>query len=300
VVDQEHYSQLKKTLGEDNIRVFGCLYEGQGLGWDCTPPSAWGLPLSVETVQAVAQQVDVAGLLALAGQRGFLAAHNRLSDHGTDGPVVLVASGKGFTQWSRDSVEVLRSAGAQVRRLDLLKDAVLPEGVSGLILAGTLWPDTIQDIAMNTTLLEDIAAKVQGGLPTLALGGGMLLLLTRLQDTFGRTSELAGVIPAQGEILWDLEYPAYVEVKALRDNVLLEKGMKVTGWAFSDIELTGEGQSWEPPLSLRGVGADNEGCETFGGDTLICSPAMVHLGAERGMGSRFVERCKAYSAGSPK
>ena len=66
----------------------------------------------------------------LAGQRGFLAARNRLSSRGEKkGPVVLVASGKGFTPWSRDSIEVLRSAGAQVRRLDLLEDAPLPAGV---------------------------------------------------------------------------------------------------------------------------------------------------------------------------
>jgi cobyrinic acid a,c-diamide synthase len=297
VSDQEHYSLLKKTLAEDGVRVFGCLYEDQGLGWDSTAPSAWGLPLPADTLQAVAQQVDTAGLMALAGQRGFLAAHNRLSDHGTDGPVVLVASGAGFTQWSRDSVEVLRSAGAQVRRLDLLEDSVLPAEASGLILAGTLWPDTIQDIAMNTILLEDIAAKVKGGLPTLALGGGMLLLLARLQDTFGRTSELAGVIPAQGEILWDLEAPAYVEVNVLHDNVLLKKGTKVTGWTFSEVELTGEGQSWDPPLSLRGAGSDTERRETFGDGALLCSPAMVHLEAERGMASRYVEHCKGYAAG---
>jgi cobyrinic acid a,c-diamide synthase len=296
VADEEHYSVLKKTLADDGIRIVGCLFTEQGLGWDSAPPSAWGLPLSTDTLEIVERQVDVGGLLALAGQRGFLATHKRLSDHGAEGPVVLVASGKGFTQWSRDSVEVLRSAGAQVRRLDLLADAIMPAEAAGLVMAGTLWPDTIPDIAMNTILLQDIAAKVRRGLPTLALGGGMLLLLDRLQDTYGRTSELAGVIPAQGEILWDLEGPAYVEVSALRDNVLLEEGERVTGWALSEVELSGIEQPWDPPLALRGTGTTIERRETFGEGALLCSPAMMHLGATRTIASRFVDRCKAYAA----
>ncbi len=105
------------------------------------------------------------------------------------------------------------------------------------MIAGTLWPETIQDISMNTPLVRDIAERVGAGLPTIAMGGGMLIMLAELQDTLGRTSEFAGVIPARGEILWDLEYPAYVEVRAARDNVLLGKGDRLTGWVLSELEL---------------------------------------------------------------
>ena len=204
VADREHCNLLRKVLAEENIPVAGCLFEGEGLGWDATPPGAWGLPLPSDLVDAVARQVDIGGLLSLAGQRGFLSTPNWLSDRGGEGPVVAVAGGKGFTPWSRDSIEVLRSAGAQVRRLDLVEDSFLPPESAGLVLAGTLWPETIPDIGMNTALLQDIAQQVTRGLPTIALGGGMLVMIDKLQDTLGRTSELAGVIRVQGEILWDL------------------------------------------------------------------------------------------------
>jgi cobyrinic acid a,c-diamide synthase len=296
VADNDHFELLKKALSQDDIRIAGCLFDGQGLEWESCPPGPWGLPLAPSLLEAVARQVDVQGLLSLAGQRGFLAAHNRASGRGEEGPVVLVASGRGFTPWSRDSIEVLRAAGAQVRRLDLLEDAPLPAGAAGLVLAGTLWPETIQDISMNTILLGDIAAQVNKGLPTLALGGGMLLLLSELQDTLGRTSEFAGVIPARGEILWDLEDPAYVEVSSLGENVLLGKGDTVMGWVLSEVELSGEGQAWDPPLALRGMGMAKERRGTYGHDSLLCSPALVHLAAKRGAAARFVERCKVYAA----
>ena len=147
---------------------------------------------------------------------------------------------------------------------------------------------------MNTRLLQDIGVRIAGGLPTLAFGGGMLLLLEKLQDTLGRTSELAGVIPARGEVLWDLEDPAYVEVSSLRDNVLLAKGDKVMGWVLSEVELSGDGQMWDPPLALRGVGTHKERREAFGHESILCSPAMIHLAAKRDAAARFLERCKAY------
>jgi cobyrinic acid a,c-diamide synthase len=295
VSDREHRDLLREVFADEGIPVAGCLLEGQGLEWDSNAPGAWGLPLSTDLLDTVARQVDVGALLALAGQRGFLAASNHLAERESEGPSILVASGEGFTPWSRDSIEVLKAAGARVRRLDLLKDVPLPAEAAGLILAGTLWPETIQDIAMNTVLLRDIAAKVRGGLPTLALGGGMLLLLSRLQDTLGRTSELADVVPARGEVLWDLDEPSYVEVKATRDNLLFEKGDRLLGWVFTEFELSGDGQAWEAPLVLTGVGTPNERREAYGTGSLLCSPAMVHLAGTRHAAGRFVESCRRFA-----
>ena len=113
----------------------GCLFEGDGPGWEAGAPGAWGLPLEASVLEAVSRQVDVDGLISIAGQRGFLSWQNWFTDRGADGPVIAVAAGKGFTPWSRDSM-VLRSAGAGCR-LDLVQHS-LP-GTAGLILAGTLW-----------------------------------------------------------------------------------------------------------------------------------------------------------------
>jgi cobyrinic acid a,c-diamide synthase len=299
VADEAHYKSLRQVMVELGVRVAGCLYEGQGLDWGSEAPGAWGLPLSVEVMESVARQVDVSGLVALAGQRGFLATHKRLSDRSGDGPLVAVAGGTGFTPWSRDSIEVLRSAGARTQRLDLLDDLALPPETSGLLLAGTMWPESVQDISMNTALLQDIAEKVGQGLPTIALGGGMLLMLQSLQDTLGRTSEFAGVVPARAEILWDLQEPAYVEVRATNDNLILAKGEKVTGWVLSEIELNSASAQWEAPLALRGTASKMERQDSFGGDSLLCSPALVHLSARSEMAARFVQSCAAF-AGSPQ
>jgi len=296
VADRDHCELLRNVLGDENVPVVGCLFEGDGPGWDEAPPGAWGLPLDTTLLEAVSRQVDIGGLEGLAGQRGFLSSQNWLIDRGADGPLVVVAGGKGFTPWSRDSVEVLRSAGAQVRRLDLLEDDVLPRETAGLVLAGTVWPANLPDIAMNQSLLRDLRGRISEGLPTLALGGGSLILLSKIQDSLGRTVELADVLPAEGEILWDLEDPVYVEMTAERDGLLLTQGETVTGWVVTDVEVFNPNVGWDPPLTVRSTGALGGQAEGAGTGSLMCSRAFVHLAAKPDMAPRFVGECAAYAA----
>lgn len=209
----------------------------------------------------------------------------------------MVAGGTGFTPWSRDSIEVLRAAGARIRRLDLVEDEVLPAEAAGLVLAGTVWPASLIDIAMNQSLLRDMRTRIATGLPTLALGGGFLVLLNRVQDSLGRTVELAGVLPGDGEILWDLDDPAYVEVTATRENPLLETGQKVRGWVLTDVEVLDPAPTWDPPLLLRSAGVSEEQREGAGTRTLLCSRALIHLAGAPGLGGRFVQECAVYASG---
>jgi cobyrinic acid a,c-diamide synthase len=297
VAERHHFALLKQSLAEEGVPVVGCLFEGDGPGWDTPAPGAWGLPLDQALLESIERQIDVDALFDLAGQRGFLHSQNLLTDRGGEGPLVLIAGGTGFTPWSRDSIEVLRAAGARVRRLDLVEDEALPREAAGLILAGTVWPSSLIDISMNQSLLLDIRTRIAAGLPTMALGGGFLLLLNRVQDSLGRTVELTGVLPGEGEILWDLEDPAYVEVVAERDTLLMEKGQRARGWVLTDAEVLEPAPTWEPPLIFRTMevlGDQREGVATR---TLLCSRALIHFAGAPRLASRFVQECAVYAAG---
>jgi cobyrinic acid a,c-diamide synthase len=298
VADRGHYQVLRDALTAEAIPVVGSLFEGDGPGWDTPAPGAWGLPLDQSLLEAVERQVDVAALADLAGQRGFLATQNLLTDRGSEGPLVMVAGGNGFTPWSRDSIEVLRAAGARIHRLDLLEDDVLPAEAAGLVLAGTIWPSSLLDIALNQSLLYDMRTRIAGGMPTVALAGGFLVLLNRVQDSLGRTVELAGVLPGEGEILWDLEDAAYVELVAARENPLLEKGQRAKGWVLTDVDIPDPAPTWAPPLTLLGAGAPaKDQPEGAGTPSLLCSRALIHLAAAPGMAGRFVQECAVYASG---
>ncbi len=296
VSDRDHMVQLRKVLAEEGLPVVGCFYDGDGPGWGTDPPGAWSLPLDSTLVEAVSRQVDIDGLISVAGQRGFLSWQSWLTDRGAEGPVVAVAGGKGFTPWSRDSIEVLRSAGADVRRLDLVEHAELPARTAGLILAGTVWPGALADVAANTPLLRVIRERVEEGLPTLGFGGGMLVLLDKVQDSLGRSAELAGVVPASAEILWDLEEPVHVDLAVEQDNLLMAKNERLTGWVLTETEIVGPGDGWESPLSVVDAEGGARRPESSAAGVLLCSRVLIHLAATSDMASRFVRRCAAYAA----
>ena len=144
--------------------------------------------------------------------------------------------------------------------------------------------------------LNLLAMPTMTAIVLLALGGGMLLLLSRIQDSLGRTVELAGVVPGDGEILWDLEEPVYVEVTAARDNPLMSKGQTVKGWVMTDAEVLDPTALWDPPLLVRGAGIDGEQGEGVGSGSLLCSRVLLHPASLPAMSTRFVRACAAYAA----
>lgn len=322
VADSEHFRLVKEQLSKEGLKVVGCLFAGDGPGWSDAAPGAWGAPLDAEQLGALARQVDLQGLVTLGGRRGFLPSRGWPEKHEDTKPLVAVAGGDGFSLWSRDSVEVLRLAGAEIYRLDLVGDSKLPDGVSGLVLAGTVWPTSLADVSVNVMLLEAIREAVQRGVPTLALGGGLLLLLDRVHDMLGRSWEMAGVIDTEAEIVWELDEPVYVELSAIDDSLILASGQAVKGWTLTEVEVGSPVEDWAFAFSarpLRGGGrssarrgqpvdrslspatvSGDQVAEGFLSSSVLASRFLVHLASLPGMAVRFVERCKAFAqAGYP-
>jgi cobyrinic acid a,c-diamide synthase len=294
VRDHDHREVLRRALSGAPAPVVGCAYQGDGPGWDTPAPGPSGLPLTSELVETVHRHVDAAGLETLAGQRGFLAGGASPPERRETGPLVALAGGRGFTAWSRDSIDALRAAGARVRRLDLQADEALPADTAGLVIAGHLWQETLPELAGNFSLMREMRVRVAEGLPTLALGGGMLYFLRRLQDPLGRTHELAGVLPADGELLGDLDEPAYLSVRAERDTLLLGAGETVTGWVAADAEILEAPVSRGFPLSVGGEGWPARQLEGAATNTLLCSRVLVHLASCPTGTRRFVAACADY------
>jgi cobyrinic acid a,c-diamide synthase len=184
-----------------------------------------------------------------------------------------------------------------VWRLDLADDESLPDGVAGLVVAGSLWPETLEELAANFTLMRQLRVLIQEGLPTMALGGGMVYFLRRVQDTRGRTFELAGVLPSDGEILSELEEPAYFEVRAERPTLPLGPGETIQGWMVTDADIMHAPVTRSFPLSVREHGAVDWQLEGAATPTLLCSRILFHLASAPGTARRFIDTCRSYQQG---
>ena len=165
--------------------------------------------------------LDTEQLEAVAVRRGYLPAPQRSVFSpiaAGSGLRLAVAWGSPLEPFSLENIDVLQAAGLELVPVNVVRDRALPEGVHGLLLAGHLDEDGLADLSANRELLAQIAAAVDGGLPTLAVGGGALLLLRRLADSRGRSHELAGALPAEAELLESYERPRYVPARATREN----------------------------------------------------------------------------------
>jgi len=295
VENRDSLERLRGLLARTGVPVVGAIYADGRLDWEMPAAGPAGLPLSEEALEAVFSQIDITGLEDLAGQRGFLPRTAQPTRAPVKGPVVLVAGGRGFTPWSRDSIELLEEAGAEVRRLDLLEDDRLPEEAAGLVLAGHLWPEALPELSQNFSLMRDIRLRINEGLPTLALGGGMLYLLRRLQTPSGRTFALAGVLPSEGELLGELRPPEYMSLEARRGNLLFEEGERLVGWVTADAEIA------ESPVARNFAFSVGEGgrsqLEGAVAARLVCARVLVHLASVEGTAERFVETCRSARTG---
>jgi cobyrinic acid a,c-diamide synthase len=171
-------------------------------------------------------------LLAVAARRGYLPAVQRrifAPDTAAAGLRLAVAWGPPLQPLALENVDVLQALGVELVPLHVGRDRVLPPDVNGLLLSGQLDEEQLAVFSGNGELLGELAEKVGDGLPTLALGGGCLLLLRRLADSRGRSYDMAGVIPAEAELIEWYDRPHYVRAAATRvnpydegDNVLYE------------------------------------------------------------------------------
>ena len=210
--------------------------DGQGSLRQIGPQPAEGGEAAL--CREAATYLDRAGLEAAAARRGFLPARPRrllAPLPAAAGLKLAVAWGPPLEPFALEAIDLFKAQGLELVPVHLEQDEALPADVSGLYLAGLLDEERLDAFAANERLRTSVADAIAAGLPTLALGGGALLLLRRLADSRGRTHELAGVLPGEAELLEWYERPRYVSATAARENPYLQG--EVTLYELFDLEF---------------------------------------------------------------
>ena len=208
-----------------------------------------------------AASLDADELSAAAARRGFVPSRPRrllTPDRAVAGRTVAVATGSPLEPFAPENLDLLEATGLRLERFDLAGDEELPPGASGLLLCGGLDEAGLAPFAANEPLKAALAGAVASGLPTLAMGGGCLLLLDALADTCGTVHQLAGALAGEAELLDWYERPRYVPVRTAPGNPF-DSGDGVVYDLFDDEYLLLEQQS----VAYEVSGPDGKG-ETVG------------------------------------
>ncbi|MFN3564845.1 MAG: cobyrinate a,c-diamide synthase, partial [Burkholderiaceae bacterium] len=198
-----HESKLRAVIEHyTDVEVLGALHEDPRLAID---ERHLGLIPATEVAesreridrlaQAVAAAIDLDRLLASAGSavpRSVPAAH--ASATGVHRLRIGIARDRAFGFYYPEDLEGLQRAGAELVFFDSLAAQRLPD-VDALFIGGG-FPEVLSaELAANRSLLADIRNAVEGGLPTYAECGG-LMLLARSITWNNVTWPMAGAIAA--------------------------------------------------------------------------------------------------------
>jgi cobyrinic acid a,c-diamide synthase len=237
-----HEEILRTALDDLGVPVLGALRRDDGV---TVPSRHLGLvPVAEREGPArqaldrlgtvVGKAVDLDAVFRLAASAGPLpttawspdAALASRPDHPGRRPVVAVAGGAAFSFSYAETAELLTAAGAEVARVDPLRDEVLPSGTAALVLGGGFPEVHVADLAANERLRTDVARLARAGSPVIAECAGLLYLARELDG-----QPMCGVLDITAGMTARLTL-GYRDATAAAGSVVAPAGTAVRGHEF--------------------------------------------------------------------
>ena len=194
-------------------------------------------------ISFVEENVDLDGLLDLSRETSGPAApapgvEEAADDDDRDpraaagaGTVRLaVARDEAFSFYYVDSLEALKTAGAELIFFSPLRDDRLPD-CDGVYLGGGFPEMFAGGLEGNVSMRRSLAAAAAGGVPVYAECGG-LVYLCRGIEVDGQRHEMAGAVPLEARMTGRRQALGYVEARARSHNILLGAGGRIRGHQF--------------------------------------------------------------------
>lgn len=162
---------------------------------------------------------------------------------------VALASGKAFTFFYQENLDLLLEHGAEILPFDPTSDEALPPSTEVLILGGGFPEVYLEEIGRNCGILSSIRDFARNGGRIWAECAGHLLLNRILDD-----QKLCAVLPGHGTMTKKLKL-GYRKVIATTDNPLFAASEEVGAHEFHYSQLNGE----QDELQIEGFGGITHG-----------------------------------------
>ena len=232
----------------------------------------------------ISQTVDLNAILALAADMPDAGRREPKSETSTCR--IAVARDEAFCFLYEDSLDSLRSAGAELCFFSPLHDTALPGNTDGLYLPGGYPELHAEELAQNEAMRRAIRETVRSGLPTVAECGGFLYLQESMENEQGRSHPMCGVLGGRGYRTERLQRFGYVNLIAEQDSLLFRQGETIPAHEFHYWDCTENG------TALLAVKADGRNWRCgFADENLYAAFPHLHLGGELPLAERFVETC---------
>lgn len=198
---------------------------------------------------------------------------------------IAVARDAACSFYYADTLDALRSAGAELCFFSPLADAALPEEIGGLYMGGGYPELHAQEFANNKTMCAALLAAYESGMPMVLEGGGFLLMQQTLADPAGQQFPMAGALPGSAENAGRLQRFGYVHLTGKTDTLLLHAGEELPAHEFHYWNSTCNGTALhaQKPRSTRGWDC------CCADERLYAGFPQLHFGGELPLAQRFAD-----------
>jgi cobyrinic acid a,c-diamide synthase len=213
-----------------------------------------------------------------------------------------VARDKAFCFYYNDNLELLKSLGAELCEFSPLRGKKLPEGLSGLYIGGGYPEVFAKELENNIEMRNSVKSLIEKGIPAYAECGGLMYLTQAIRNLEGLDFDMVGVLPGISKMTTTLSRFGYVEIEALKDNVIANKGQIIRGHEFHYSAIEGEEVdlcTWKVSKK-RNSGKESVWNCGYSKFNLIAGYPHIHFYSNLEFAKQFVKSCIEYSEGLEK
>ncbi|MBQ9763797.1 MAG: cobyrinate a,c-diamide synthase [Phascolarctobacterium sp.] len=266
----------------------GCNFESRHLGL-VTAEEIGDLQAIVEKLAAQAEKsLDLEGILEIAKAASELEYTPQKIE--PLGKVKLaIAQDKAFCFYYQDALDLLTELGAELVPFSPISDKHLPD-CDGLVLGGGYPELYAKELSENVTLLAEIKAALENGLPCFAECGGFMYLLERYVDK-DVAFNWVGALQGETAMTSRLTRFGYVTLTAQEKNLLCGAGEQINGHEFHYSDSTNNGAGF---LAQKASGKGEWSCANVS-KTLYAGYPHLHLWGNVNFARNFIKACVAYA-----
>lgn len=203
---------------------------------------------------------------------------------------IAVARDEAFLFGYDYNLELLQKMGAEIAFFSPLHDDKLPQDINGLILGSGYIADYAYRLSENKGLLKDIKEKVKQGLPTIAEGGGNILLCEKYFDG-KKEYPFSGCIDTEISQADKKAYFGYHYLTANEDNLLCKSGAQIPVHEFHYFSLRNWGKGF---TAFKPAREENKRNAVFVSPTLYAGLPYLYFCGNEFLAQNFVKACCGY------
>ncbi|HYA32956.1 MAG TPA: cobyrinate a,c-diamide synthase [Candidatus Bathyarchaeia archaeon] len=237
---------------------------------------------------AVYNDLDVASIIRSAAELGASAPASAAVHDAR--PAVGIPLDVAFCFYYRSNIEALERF-VRVKYFSPLTER-LPS-VDGLYIGGGFPEAHAQRLSENTTLLRELRARAEEGMPVWAEGGGLLYLSRSLITCEGAMHKLAGIVPAEVRMTDQLQGLGHSEVEIVFDCPIAGRGDRLRGNEFHYSVVDPDRDVRFAYKMIRGTGIDGfDGIVEY---NVLASQQHVHVYSMRHGFDEFIDVVRGYA-----